>query len=243
MTKSSKAPKIRTQIEANRNEISSLLSGPNTVKRLNNLNWIRHEISYTEPRMLFHVQAKHQAPFLDFNNMKNIGEAYDYIIENAQKSIDATEIYKIHSILCYGTNITGGIQRHTNKVLDITVNGQRYHAPDQSEIIPRLNEIVYKLNDTSQDVLTRAFDAHYELIALQPFDDFNKRTSRLIMNWVLIQGGYRPIILNKKLDGDKYRAAIAAMANGDRKTYMRYMQTVLKRSQNEITKQITNSRI
>ena len=50
---------------------------------------------------------------------------------------------------------------------------------------------------------------------LQPFDDFNKRTARLIMNWLLIQGGYRPIVFNQRTDKQKYKDAIAAKAAGD----------------------------
>ncbi len=243
MTKSTKTPKTKNIIEANRVEISNALSGVDTTKRLNNLNWVRHELSYTEPRSLFFAPAKEQKIMLDYNNMKNIGEAYDYIVENPTTHIDATEIYKIHSILCYGTNITGGIQRRTDKVLELTVNGARYHAPDQSEITSRLSDIVFSLNDPSKDTLTRAFEAHYELIALQPFDDFNKRTARLIMNWILIQGGYRPIIFNKPSDKQKYRNAIAAMTNGNRKEYMTYMSEMLLRSQRELIKQLRKSRI
>lgn len=243
MTKSSKTPTVRTQVESNREEITRLLSGSNTVKRLNNMYWIRRQLEHNEPLMLMPIKGKDRTKYLDFSNMRNIGMAYDYILAHQDIPIDTTEIYKIHSILCEGTNICGGIQRRTNKVLDITVNGQRYHAPDQSEIISRLNEIVYNLNDASKDTLTRAFETHYELIALQPFDDFNKRTSRLVMNWVLINGGYRPVIFNKASDADKYRRAITAMANGERKEYMHYMMQSMARSQNDIIGELKKSKI
>lgn len=243
MTKSSKTPKIRTQIEANRLEISQLLSGPNTVKRLNNMYWIRRQLENDEPLALMPIKGKERNKYLDFSNMRNIGLAYDYILSNKNTPIDTIEIYKIHRILCEGTNISGGVLRNTNKILEISVDCQRYHAPDYSKIAPRLNEIVYNINDTTKDTLTRAFEAHYELIALQPFDDFNKRTSRLVMNWILINGGYRPIIFNKPSDADKYRNAIAAMAVGERKTYTHYMMQTLARSQFEIIKKIKESKI
>lgn len=243
MTKTSKNQKVKKQIARNKDTITSMLSGENTVKRLNNLNWIRHELSWTEPRTLFQVPSKQQADHLDFNNMKNIGTAYDYIIENAATPITDVEIYKIHSILCEGTNIIGGTLRTTNKVLKLSKDGDRFHAPDQREIMGRLNDIIYQLNNPNTDVLTRAFDAHYEMIALQPFDDFNKRTARLVMNWILIQGGYRPIIFNKSADKQKYIAAIAAMNKGDRKTYTSYMTRTLARSQEEIIKQLHKSKI
>ena len=82
-----KTPKFKKQIEENRKTISKMLSGADTVKRLNNLNWIRHEISYTEPRTLFYIPNREQQPYLDYNSMKNLGEAYDYIVSNPKKSL------------------------------------------------------------------------------------------------------------------------------------------------------------
>ena len=38
-----------------------------------------------------------------------------------------------------------------------------------------------------------AFDAHFRLTAIHPFSDGNGRTARLLMNLLLIRGGYVPI--------------------------------------------------
>ena len=100
-----KTPKFTKQIEENRETITQMLSGAGTVKRLNNLNWVRHEISYTEPRTLFYIPNKDQMPYLDYNSMKNLGDAYDYIVNNPKQIIDMTEICKLHSMLCAGTYI------------------------------------------------------------------------------------------------------------------------------------------
>ena len=238
-----KTPKFKKQIEENRIKITQMLSGADTVKRLNNLNWVRHEISDTEPKMLFYMPTKQQLHYLDFNSMRNLGEAYDYIISNQDQTIDISEICKIHSILCTGTHIQGGLFRTTKKIIEININGHRVHAPDASEILPQINEIVFKMHDTSIDPLTRAFNAHYDLVMLQPFDDFNKRTSRLIMNWILIQNGYRPVIFNQRTDKQKYRDAIIAGASGNQKAYIAYMSSCLVRTQKEIISLLRNSKM
>lgn len=85
-------------IEENKKQITSLLSGADTTKRLNNVNWLRHEIAYTEPKTLFYIPSKEQLPYLDYNCMKNIGEAYDYILNHHNQSITPAEICNIHSI-------------------------------------------------------------------------------------------------------------------------------------------------
>jgi Fic family protein len=38
-----------------------------------------------------------------------------------------------------------------------------------------------------------AFDAHFRLTAIHPFSDGNGRTARLLMNLLLIRGGYAPV--------------------------------------------------
>lgn len=219
-----------------------MLSGTETVKRLNNVNWLRHEISYTEPRTLFFVPNKEQQPYLDFNCMRNLGLAYDHILDNLSQDIDEKALLDIHSILCSNTHIDGGRYRNTNKIIEITINGQRMHAPDPAYIQSSINNIIYNYKNSKDDILHRAFKIHYELIALQPFDDFNKRTARLIMNWVLIRGGYRPIVFNRRADKQKYKEAIAKYASGDKRAYYTYMQSCMLRTQEDIIKLLTKSK-
>lgn len=38
-----------------------------------------------------------------------------------------------------------------------------------------------------------SFDAHFRLVAIHPFSDGNGRTARLLMNLMLIRGGYPPV--------------------------------------------------
>lgn len=40
--------------------------------------------------------------------------------------------------------------------------------------------------------------AHYKLVDIHPFADGNGRTSRLIMNLILLRAGYPPVIIYKE---------------------------------------------
>ena len=55
-----------------------------------------------------------------------------------------------------------------------------------------------------------AFTAHRRLVEIHPFNDGNGRTARLLMNLVLIRGGYPPIAVRPQ----------------DRPTYIRALQQV-----------------
>jgi Fic family protein len=47
--------------------------------------------------------------------------------------------------------------------------------------------------ETAPATPSAAFDAHFRLTAIHPFSDGNGRTARLLMNLLLIRGGYPPV--------------------------------------------------
>ena len=164
-------------------------------------------------------------------------------MDNASQPITLDSIRNLHQMLCKNTNIDGYRFRTTGCKLQMTINGEQYHAPDSHFIEYELCQIVYRLNNSKRDVFTRAYDIHYELIMLQPFDDFNKRTARLVMNWVLLQNGYRPIAFNKRSDKEAYIRAISERANGDKRAYTEYMSKCQLRTQKDILKHLRDSKI
>lgn len=232
---------IKQSIEQNRAEISALLSGDHSFKRLNSLNWIRHELT-TEAETLFqypdYLPKNEKNLYIDYNNLKNLGEAWDYIIAHSNIDIiDDFQIRKVHSILAKNTHIPGGIYR----VSSAFVEQLGVHAPNFSKLPYGLNDIQYHLDNKDIPVLTRAFNTHYDLIALQPFNDFNKRTARLIMNWFLIKNAYRPILFNKSSDKNDYMHALRNRADDDCKSYSAYMYSCMLRTQNSLLKILRGS--
>ncbi len=230
---------IKEQIIQRRHELDECFDSFSSTKRTRNLYWLRRQIAVEEPKVLCPVNKKD----LDDTSMANIAVAYDYIIANVNKEITFEEIRNIHYILCKDTHIDGYNFRTATARMQISVNSIPYHAPDSSMIEYNLRQIVYNLNHSKRDIFTRAYDIHYDLIMLQPFDDFNKRTARLIMNWVLLQNGYRPIAFNKREDKKDYIDAICNRANGDKRAYTEYMAKCQLRTQKGILKHLRDSRI
>lgn len=68
-----------------------------------------------------------------------------------------------------------------------------------------------------------AFDAHFGLTAIHPFSDGNGRTARLLMNLLLIRGGYPPVAVRP----EDRRAYLDALEHGslteDRRPFQTFM--------------------
>lgn len=57
-----------------------------------------------------------------------------------------------------------------------------------------------------------AFDAHYRLVSIHPFADGNGRTARLLMNLLLLRGGYPPVAVRPE-DRAEYLDALEYAQN------------------------------
>jgi len=68
----------------------------------------------------------------------------------------------------------------------------RYTFPSPAEIPALMGDFAAWLSPAPNTPQT-AFDAHRRLVDIHPFNDGNGRTARLLMNLVLIRGGYPPV--------------------------------------------------
>lgn len=64
--------------------------------------------------------------------------------------------------------------------------------------------------------------AHYKLVHIHPFADGNGRTSRLLMNMILMQAGYPPVIIHKQ-HRHKYYEHLQTANAGDVRPFVRFI--------------------
>ena len=86
------------------------------------------------------------------------------------------------------------------------------------------------LTKKHDDVLDFALEAHYRLVSIHPFIDGNGRTARLLLNAILLESGYAPIII-RKIDRRRYLSALETYQTRENaEPYVNFMLSALNRS-------------
>ncbi|KAK2837272.1 hypothetical protein Q5P01_014484 [Channa striata] len=135
-------------------------------------------------------------------------------------AITVSDILEIHRrVLGYVDPVEGGRLR-TNQVF------VGHHIPPHPRDLQRhMEELVQWLNSDEALQLhpvEYAALAHYKLVYVHPFVDGNGRTSRLLMNLVLMQARYPPITIRKEQRAEYY-AALDTANEGDVRPFIRFI--------------------
>ena len=95
------------------------------------------------------------------------------------------------------------------------------HIPPKPEQVPKLLEELFKefysLKKTLHPTELATF-LHNNFVNIHPFMDGNGRTSRLIMNWILLRNKFPPVII-EVTNKEQYYNAIEAADEGDQKPF------------------------
>jgi len=120
-------------------------------------------------------------------------DAIRYVRELARQTMPLTEsdVRNLHRLV---------MQRSSPEIAGRYADLPRYvrtetgmHAfPSPAEIPSLMGDFAISLR-TAPDTADTAFMAHRRLVDIHPFNDGNGRTARLVMNLILIRGGYPPV--------------------------------------------------
>lgn len=116
--------------------------------------------------------------------------------------ITVEDILEIHRrVLGYVDPMESGLFRRTQVFVGGYVPPGPAHIPLlMKEFVNWLNsDKAYRLHPVQLSAL-----AHYKLVHIHPFIDGNGRTSRLLMNMILMRAGFPPVIIPKQ---ERYRYA------------------------------------
>jgi Fic family protein len=96
--------------------------------------------------------------------------------------------------------------RYADQGRYVLTNSGRHSYSSPSEVPALMAEFVGWLG-CEADTPATAFSAHRRLVDIHPFNDGNGRTARLLMNLIMIRGGYPPVAVRPQ-DRLSYVAAL-----------------------------------
>lgn len=145
------------------------------------------------------------------NHEKAILFLDDLVKDN--EPISEWNIKNIHQLILKDIdNENAGRYRKEN----VTIKGATHIPPDYLKVSELMEKLILTYNTWSEyHPIIQAALLHGELVKIHPFVDGNGRTSRLLMNLVLMNNGYNPVIIKKESRLKYYEALDKAHTTGN----------------------------
>lgn len=101
--------------------------------------------------------------------------------------------------------------------INVLIAGASHKPADAIQVPQQMEQFINWLQQDAQNLhpVERAARAHGELVKIHPFTDGNGRTSRLLMNLILLQSGLPAAIIKVEQRLDYYKALDKAHTTGD----------------------------
>lgn len=134
----------------------------------------------------------------------NHKKAFEYIRSNKQKfqQLSKQVIYEIHSLLIADLDISKGIRRS-----GVGISSSNYRPIDNQFQIEQSLEQLCELINYIKNPFAKSLLIGLLISYIQPFNDGNKRCSRLLSNAILYAFDY-PLLSFRSLNVEEYRNAV-----------------------------------
>ncbi len=195
--------------------------------------WLKSELAYTsnniegntltrkETRLVIEEDITSSSkPFVHYQEAVNHAKAFDYIIDmlKSGKKINENTVLEIHKRLLSGIDdYNAGFYRNC----PVRISGSRVILPNPIKVPDLMKDFFakYEKFDGVADIIK----THLDFVSIHPFSDGNGRCARLLMNLLLMQNGYCPIIIRPR-DRKRYINSIErAQLTNEIEDYMRFM--------------------
>lgn len=202
----------------------------------------------TKALILFGITAQGK-PLKDHFEITGHDEAIKWITEVVKQERPLTEsfIREIHQLLLKESYEKDSISAEgipTKRRIEVgkyktspnhvlTKTGEIFYFANPEETPARMNDLMdwYKKENEEKMLNAISFAAkfHYDFIRIHPFDDGNGRTARILMNFILMQNGFPPVII-KTEDKENYFSVLRLADAGQLEPFIEYIAHNLNRS-------------
>lgn len=161
------------------------------------------------------------------NHQEAIGFIKDLMQRNV--SLNERDLLSIHNLILRGI-IPEDAGRY--RKVQVMIKGSTHMPPQPFMVAKEMEDyfIWYEINKNKLHPIILAAEMHERLVTIHPFIDGNGRTSRLVMNLILLQKGY--IIANIKGDYDSrmqyYQALETAQTKNNKEDFLLFVAQIEK---------------
>ncbi|MCK5625106.1 Fic family protein [Candidatus Pacearchaeota archaeon] len=163
--------------------------------------------------------------------IRNTREANELLFYNKIK-ISLTDIVKIHSIIVKDTGVQIGFKKIPNYLI---MRNLKTTPPEK--VRKEMNELInwYNKNKNLIYPLKLATEFHARFEKIHPFEDGNGRIGRILLNAILLEKGYPPLII-RKTARIAYFSSLEAFDKGYKPKLERFLLEKFKKTFNNFFK-------
>lgn len=214
----------------------------------NNLEGNTLTYGETKALILFGITAQGK-PLKDHFEITGHDEAIKWIIEVVEQERPLSEnfIRELHKLILkesYEVNAITPEGQPTKKRVKVgvykttpnhvrTKTGEIFRFATPEETPAMMNDLITwcraKVEEVDINPILLAAEFHYKYIRIHPFDDGNGRTARILMNFILMQFGFPPVII-KTDDKENYFSALRQADAGMIEPFIEYIAQNLNHS-------------
>ncbi|MFA6601314.1 MAG: Fic family protein [Candidatus Paceibacterota bacterium] len=206
--------------------------------------WYRIELTYTSNALEGNTLSRQETALVvekdisiegkqlrELIEAKNHAEAVEFIKKFAQDNkklsdISLAVILDIHRILLQKNDDTNAGRLRT---VPVRIAGSTSIMPNAASVPKLMEEFIEWLKNIKDHPVSVAVEAHYRFVSIHPFTDGNGRTARLLLNLILMQNDYPPVIIHPE-DRRVYVTSLEkAQTGGSKEDYEKFtLEAVLK---------------
>jgi len=200
------------KIDELKTEINAL--GPLDPALIKNLDdWYRVELTYTSNAIEGNTLTRQETAQViekdisvegktlnELLETKNHSRAVDFVVDFARKNktrgaVTLPVILDIHKLILQKIDDANAGKLRT---VPVRVAGSMAIFPNPVKVPDVMKELIVLLAENHSHQAAKAIEAHYRLVSIHPFTDGNGRVARLLMNLVLLQNNFPPLIVPKE---------------------------------------------
>ncbi|MCP3888123.1 MAG: Fic family protein, partial [Desulfobulbaceae bacterium] len=162
---------------------------------------------------------------------------YELVEIDTHNTISEQLIRSFHQLTTLATDKEwAGVYRNAN----VIITGTSHQPPDALEVPHKMQELIIWLRESQAKIhiVELAALLHHRIVHIHPFFDGNGRTSRLLMNVLLMQQGF-PLTIILKNDRKKYYRVLAQADQGNVKPLALFIAQAVERTLDIYLKTLT----